>query len=119
MCEVQLLRYRAAIHRLALRRARHDRDLADDLEQEACIAVWRFDARRVRGSERAIIMRVALDAMRKWLRREGRARVLIPRRQGPPARRPVSAVPETRIVPLRRAAPRHMGAAPLHDRRAA
>ena len=119
MCEVQLLRYHASIRRLALRRARHDRDLADDLEQEACIAVWRFDARRVRGNERAIIMRVALDAMRKWLRREGRARLLIPRRQGPPARRPVPAVTEPRIIPLRRAAPRHLGAAPLDDLRAA
>lgn len=111
--------YGRRIHRLARRLSCDDPDLADDLEQEARIAIWRFDPKRVRTNEAAIIMRVARDAMLKWRRREYSARSPLVMRQRHAARSVIPVVTEQKIIPIRRFAPRHHNATPVMQQRAA
>ena len=111
--------YGHRIHRLARRLSLGDPDLADDLEQEARIAVWRFDSARVRSNEAAILMRIARDAMLKWRRRENAAngRSTVWRR--PPVRQVNPVATDPKIVPIRRGTPRHRDATPGTEQRAA
>jgi hypothetical protein len=71
---------------MAIRLACYYLDLARDLEQEVGIAIWRFNPVRVRNSESAIVMRVARDAMLKWIRREESAQIIVLPSLVPPAR---------------------------------
>ena len=119
MCEALVVAYEARIRRLAEKTARQDADVADDLAQVARIAVWQLDPGRVHTNEQAVVMRVALDAMRMWLRQERRARLITPPQRPVPARRPQPPDERHHIVPIRRFAPRHLDAAPLDERRAA
>lgn len=47
-----------------------DRDLREDLRQEAMCALWRFELARVRGNEASLLRDVIRSAMVGFLRRE-------------------------------------------------
>jgi hypothetical protein len=111
--------YGRRIHRMAIRLALYDLDLADDLEQAGRIAIWRFNPVRVRNSESAIVMRVARDAMLKWIHREERAQIIIPLSLIPPVRLQAPTTTEQNVAPIRRIVPRHRDALPVMDRLAA
>jgi hypothetical protein len=104
---------------MAIHLACYDLDLARDLEQEVGMAMWRFNPVRIRNSESAMVMRVARDAMLKWICCEKRAQIIVPLSLIPPARLQVPTTTEQNTVPIRRIVPRHRDALPVMDRLAA
>jgi hypothetical protein len=58
-----LRRYARTIRILAVHLAEGDRDLRDDLEQEARIKLWHLDLRRVRGGKGRYIRKTLYYAM--------------------------------------------------------
>jgi hypothetical protein len=113
------------IRSLARRLSLGEHDLAQDLEHVGRCALWRLDRARVSGDERSYIWRMLRNSMVDELRRESRARIIVPkwRRDRRLARCRVESGLHTleRRELHRRGVPRHYGAAPYNteDRAAA
>ncbi|HXC26009.1 MAG TPA: sigma factor [Gemmatimonadaceae bacterium] len=113
MFDIYINVYGHRIHRLARRLSCGDPDLADDLEQEARIAIWRFDPSRATLNEAAIVMRVARDAMLKCRNRERRAHRITGTWRRRPKKQRIPRVTKQHPVPTSRFAPRHPDQAPV------
>jgi hypothetical protein len=113
------------IRSLSRRLSRRDRDLAQDLEQVGRCALWQLELACIKGDEKRYIWRMLRNHMLDVVRRENRARVIVPqwrcdRRRARCKAESASHIPKRREL-HKRGAPRHHGAAPysVEDRAAA